>query len=151
MAVCDQVAWRRRPLCSRLVTHVAEDTRQWIGLDLEPSDALVVSPPTQLTARVAAVGLRHRDGKLIEGELPATVSERLRVSDARQHGRGVRHARIERCLGLDDETAGALLPAACVETAVDHTQARGQADAQRWPWRRRSRAPRSQPRSRTRA
>src|SRR5438552_16604906 len=102
MAVCDQVAWRRRPLCSRLVTHVAEDTRQWIGLDLEPSDALVVSPPTQLTARVAAVGLRHRDWKLIERELPANVSERLRVGGARPHGRGGRDAGIEACLGAAD-------------------------------------------------
>src|SRR2546430_13723581 len=92
MAVCDQVAWRRRPLCSRLVTHVAEDTRQWIGLDLEPSDALVVSPPTQLTARVAAVGLRPRGREGIQGGLPPQVSERLPPADGRPHRRAVPRA-----------------------------------------------------------
>src|SRR5262245_51368954 len=48
-----------------LPIQVFENTRQRIGVDLEPPRAIIVSPPAQLAPRVALVGSRHGDRKLL--------------------------------------------------------------------------------------
>src|SRR5207302_4775517 len=75
--VSGQDVGRPRASFSTSVLHVAEDTRQRIGLDLEPPDALIVAPPPQLPARVPAIRPRHGKRKLLESQLSAYVGQRF--------------------------------------------------------------------------
>src|SRR4029077_1117021 len=121
------------PSCRLL--HVIEDSWHWIGLDGEPTHAIISPPPSQLAARVTAVGLRHRDRQLIERELASDVRESLGITDSRKHRPRLRHAGVERGLRLRDEATPHLLVAAFFEAAVDHLETGDQADPQRLPLR----------------
>src|SRR5262245_766200 len=74
---------------------VVEDSGQRIGLDVEPSDSLVTTPPPQLPARVAPVRTRHRVRESLDRDLTANVRHRLRVTDSRQHRGGRRNPGVE--------------------------------------------------------
>src|SRR5690348_14222356 len=82
-----------------------EHTGQRMGLDLEPPDARVRPPPSQLAPRVAAVGAGHRVGQFLVRELAADVRHSFRVADASEHRGVLRDAGIERRLRFRDEAA----------------------------------------------
>src|ERR1700757_2114078 len=110
---------RRFAPATVLLIQVVEDTRQRIGLDLEPPDALIAPPPAQLASRVAAVGSRHRIRKLLERQLAPNVGERLCVADACEHWRSRRHSVVEGSQGLVNEATLDLAAAALFEARID--------------------------------
>src|ERR1700746_2549409 len=91
---------RRFSPATVLLIQVVEDTRQRIGLDLEPPDALIAPPPAQLASRVAAIGSRHGIPELPERQLAPNVGERLCVADACEHWRSRPHSVVEGLPGL---------------------------------------------------
>src|SRR2546428_3194667 len=73
----------------KMVAHVAEDTRQRIGLGREPSHARVAAPPAQLPSRVAAGGLGAGRREARPWGIASFASERASL----WHSRGPRPRR----------------------------------------------------------
>src|SRR4029077_17832858 len=139
---------RRFAPATVLLIQIIEDTRQGIGLDLEPSDAPISAPPAQLPSRIAPIGARHRPRKLLQSQLAAEMCERVRIPDPAQHRRGGRHTVGKCLLRLGDEATVDLATASLPQSRFDDVEACRQSDADRLPprWSPGTQAPQRGPR-----
>ena len=79
-------AWRPgAPSCSCGLPHVVEDSGQRIGLDLEPSDARVAPPPSQLPSRIPRFERAIASGSSSRVRSPLMCTSAVGVSDSGQH------------------------------------------------------------------
>jgi hypothetical protein len=86
-----------------------------------------------LTARIAAIRLRHREGQFINRELSVYVGKRFRVADSREDVSRFGHACVKRAASFVDQATSDLAAAPLIEAAVDDREVRGQPDAQWLP------------------
>ena len=64
------------------------------------------------------------------------MGQRFGITDPGEHCGIFRHARIQSCLGLGDESALDLRPAALSESLIDDVEPRQQPEPHNGPWRR---------------